>query len=861
MLKKSVLMGTSVLVAASMLAPAIAQDDEIIVTATKREQTLQEVPISVSVTDKTTIERARIQDILDLQSVVPSLRVSQLQNSAQTNFIIRGFGNGANNAGIEPSVAVFIDGVYRSRSLSQISDLPNLERVEVLRGPQSTLFGKNASAGVISVVSSAPEYEWDGYLEGTVSNFDGRAVKGYLTGPLGDNAAFSLGGSYSERDGYTTNQALGTDVNDRNRYSVRGQLLLEPTENSKFRVIADYDELDEICCTVANLVNGPTGAIVVGLGGNADFENPFSFNTFLNFDPTNVAQNSGISVQGDIDFENSTLTSITAFRDSSIDREGDVDFTSADLIGSNAQSLNIETFTQEIRLASDLDGPFNFLVGAYYFDESITQEDSVKFGTGFDAYAEFLTGAPGTLAAVEASLSLAPGTFHRTGDGVEEFATQDNTSYSIFGQGDWEVSDRLTATLGISYVNDEKDVTLTQNNTDIFSQLDFAGADGFQSLVVQGIAAQFPGVAAACGLGPLPFTPANVGAVLAVSSCPGAGGAPGSAVFAGLQAGVTAAVSGLDLTDPAQNPLLGLQALQFLPELLGVPNPGEGGSSSDSNVDYTVRLAYDVNDNINVYGNVSTGYKATSWNLSRDSRPTAAELAANTTIPNNLVVGTRLAGPEETTVYELGLKGNFDKGSINIAVFDQEIKGFQSNTFTGAAFTLANAGKQSVQGVEFDTVFYPTDDFTFSFAGTLLDPNYDDFQNSTLGDISGTKPGGIHEVSLSTSATWNWEHNGYDGYVRADYQYESKVDIQDGGDLSPANLALGATGSRTRETNTLNASAGFTKDNFDVTIWARNITNDQYLISNFPSVAQAGSFSGYPNAPRTIGVSLRANLN
>ena len=130
--------------------------EEVVVMATKREQTLQEVSVAVSVVSADTIEKSQINDIIDLQTAVPSLRVTQLQSSGQTNFLIRGFGNGANNPGIEPSVGVFIDGVYRSRSASAIADLPNIERIEVLRGPQSTLFGKNASAGVINIVTAAP---------------------------------------------------------------------------------------------------------------------------------------------------------------------------------------------------------------------------------------------------------------------------------------------------------------------------------------------------------------------------------------------------------------------------------------------------------------------------------------------------------------------------------------------------------------------------------------------------------------------------------------------------------------------------------------------------------------------------------
>ena len=137
-----------------------AQDvEEVIVTATKTEKTLQEVPIAVSVVTADVIEKANVVDIFDLKSVVPSLDTRQYQSSVNTTFFIRGFGNGSNNPGIEPSVAVFIDGVYRSKTQSQISDLPMVERIEVLRGPQSTLFGKNATAGVINVVTKKPSFD------------------------------------------------------------------------------------------------------------------------------------------------------------------------------------------------------------------------------------------------------------------------------------------------------------------------------------------------------------------------------------------------------------------------------------------------------------------------------------------------------------------------------------------------------------------------------------------------------------------------------------------------------------------------------------------------------------------------------
>ena len=216
MANSTIFRGVLCVVAATLVTPVAAQDDsasfieEIIVTASKRETTLQATPIAVSVVTNKDLEQAHIQDIKDLQFLVPSLRVTQLQSSGNTNFVIRGFGNGANNAGIEPSVGVFIDGVYRSRTASALADLPNLERIEVLRGPQSTLFGKNASAGVISVITAKPSLnETTGSTTLTVGDYNQVIVKGDVNGPLSDTVGFSLSGSFSQRDGYYDNLAGG----------------------------------------------------------------------------------------------------------------------------------------------------------------------------------------------------------------------------------------------------------------------------------------------------------------------------------------------------------------------------------------------------------------------------------------------------------------------------------------------------------------------------------------------------------------------------------------------------------------------------------------------------------------------------
>ena len=292
----------SVAVVAAMSVPALAQDtmEEVVVTATKRSESIQDVPLAVSVVTGEIIERAEVRDLLDLQSVVPSLRVPQFQNSIQTNFVIRGFGNGANNPGIEPSVAVFVDGVYLSRSQARISDLPNIQQIEVLKGPQSTLYGKNASAGVISVTTKAPEFESRGSLEVGFGNYSQQSVRGFYTGPLSDTVAVSLYGSSLQRDGYFDNVVTGSDLNNRDRWNLRADMLIETSEDSQLRIIADYDELDERCCGVANLIDGPAGPALGALSvipGQAYIpEDAYNYKSFLNLDPVNTGDNSGITL-------------------------------------------------------------------------------------------------------------------------------------------------------------------------------------------------------------------------------------------------------------------------------------------------------------------------------------------------------------------------------------------------------------------------------------------------------------------------------------------------------------------------------------------------------------------------------------
>ena len=836
-------------VAAAMPSVAHAQDEEpeagqgsnvIIVTASKREQTLQETPIAVSVTSGEVIEQAQIRDVLDLQTVTPSLRVSQLQSASSTTFIIRGFGNGDNNFGIEPSVGVFIDGVFRSRSAAALSDLNMIQRIEVLNGPQSTLFGKNASAGVISVVTKEPQYEFGGIVEASYGNFNAMVLRGEVTGPISENIAFSLDGSYNRRDGYATIVNLDEEISERNRWSARGQLLIEPTPDLKIRAIADYSKIDEACCQVSTLVAGPTAPAIFAVGGALDTDF-FSYNTFLNQVPENVVDNYGGSIQVDWNVGNLTVTSITAYRELENFQNQDVDFTSAEVV-SEIRNQKVDTFTQELRIASDFDGPLNFLLGGFYFDESITQDSSLTTGPDARTFFALLAGNPLVFNGVEQGLGLPQGSIFSAGPLTAEQFAMDNTAISVFGTIDFEPADGLVFTAGFNYTDDKKDFALAQQAFDELANINLVDA------FITGATLANPGL-------PDVFTRAQF-----------------QALPSAVQQQLLAAA-----TNPATNPLIGLSPFQFQPPFLNLPNSVEPGRTNDNKFTYLLRAAYQISNEVNVYASYATGFKASSVNLSRDSRPAFGDYIpgpgrsffaapsspvtdAGLAVPN-LGTGSRFAGPENAEVYELGMKAQWDGFGFNLALFDQTIKGFQSFLFTGTGFQLNNAGQQSVTGFELDSTIRPVDGLVFTFAMTYLDAKFDSFTASPVGDLTGRRPGGIPEFSIATSATYTHEFgdSGNKLVTRLDYAHESNVDINNG--LPTFNGPITARRNSTifqRETNLVNGSMIFQMENgLELGIWARNLLDDEYIITVFDGVAQAGTVSGYPSQPRTYGGLVR----
>jgi outer membrane receptor protein involved in Fe transport len=263
---------------------------------------------------------------------------------------------------------------------------------------------------------------------------------------------------------------------------------------------------------------------------------------------------------------------------------------------------------------------------------------------------------------------------------------------------------------------------------------------------------------------------------------------------------------------------------------------------------------------MNLYASAGTGFKATSWNLSRDSRPFEEDIpaleAAGLAVPN-LTAATRYAGPEDSTLYEIGLKSQWDTVSMNLAIFDQEIEGFQENVFQGTGFVLVNAGKQSTTGAEIDLLWAISENFEWYIAATFLDPVYDSFFGAPGPegpvDIFDTKVPGISETSANTWFRYSFDLGASTtGFIRAEYYYESETQVIIN---VPEDVA-------SREVNMVNASIGLRWANgLEAMLWGRNLTDDEFLQSAFPTtfqnLAQPFTYSGYPNQPRTYGLTLR----
>lgn len=851
---------TSLLALLATSQIAMAQDDadkkpaleEIIVTATKREKSLQDVPIAVSAVSGAALERSAIRDIRDLQAMVPAMNVTQSAASYQTVLLIRGIGTSGFNPGLEPSVGVYVDGVYRSRTGSAIGDFLSLERAEVLRGPQSTLFGKNTSAGVLSLATTKPQFEFGGKASITYGNFNQQVFKGTVTGPLiADKLAVRLSGSTNNRDGFVTNLYDGSDVNDRDRYAMRAQVLYTPTEEFSLRVIGDYSEIDERCCAAPYIVNGPTMGAIAFLGGRVPLvtdhkERVISFDGLM----SSTMQDQGISAEMNYDFANMTLTSISAYRDYESDMNIDADFTDRSIIQNNGEYTDLTIFTQEIRLTSTGENKLDWLVGGFYSKQNLDATDKVQYGSDTAGYWNVLTTSPddvltatsGATSAIEAGLGFPAGTFFPAGGGMvqERFMTK-SKSIAVFGQFDFHATDKLTVTLGARYTKEDKDAAGEFDINDTFSALNLRT---LENLII---------------------TP-QINAGLA--------GFPQAFIDDCVVNGCTLPPSfGSIVIDPALGAMEGLSGIQLFK-----PRPNFDRSRSEDKLTGNITVTYDVNEDINTYATVSRGYKAGGFDTSRAAATQAYspsnEIAGLTDaeflalgpadlflVPDTTVdSGQYEFEPEVMTSFEAGIKMNLldGRGRLNIAIYKQKVQDFQVNAFTGTGFELRNAGDINIKGIEFDSEWAVTDNLNVVINGAYSDAKFADYLDgpcvtgdpAPVCDLSGRTISDAPKITLTGLFNYNQPIS---DTVTAFFQGEiyHRSSRYTAPDFDPNAFQ--------KATTMLGASAGFIagdNEQWRVTFWGKNLTDVEYMPIMFDSVAQAGSRNAYIGDPRTYGMTI-----
>lgn len=504
-----------------------ADDSEIVVTAQGRSQRLADVPVAISAVNAETLQNSGANDIRQLNQVAPSLLVSSTGSEANGSARIRGIGTVGDNPGLESSVPVFIDGVYRSRSGIGLNELGEIDRVEVQRGPQGTLGGRNSSAGLISIYSKKPDFNFGATAEATYGNYDYFRLGGSITGPISDTIAARLDGIWVKRDGFYRDTANNTDVNDRDRYFVRGQLLFEPTDALSIRLIADYTFRDEKCCGAVYIdnsvnpfignLNNPSTPLSTGAGGTPPNLPQANGNNIINVlrdlgqslsafnqgygrnlsvspgrSYAGETKDYGFSGQIDYDFGGATLTSITGYREYRSGQAGDVDYGTVDILyraEDDDAYRQFQTFTQELRLQGEaFDGKLDWLVGGFYANERLTVRDNLRFGNQYGRFAACRLISGGALAALYSPTSAGcvaarPPAFGAASpaiyaaldqlDGIRDKGSindryfQKDTNWALFTHNIVHITDRLDLTLGVRYTRDKKnfDATFTNDNT------------------------------------------------------------------------------------------------------------------------------------------------------------------------------------------------------------------------------------------------------------------------------------------------------------------------------------------------------------------------------------------------------------
>ncbi len=871
-----------------LAAPAIAQDsgsalEEIIVISKSRGAVnVMDEPIAITAVTGAQLEASGIKDVFDLQQNVPGLLVSNSQTTTTSTFAIRGIASTGNNFGVESSVGLYVDGVYRSRQSSMINELVDVEAVEVLRGPQGTLFGKNTAAGAINVRTVAPSTDAvDAFFDVTAGDYGLQRLSGAANIPLTDNLAFRGTIFSSKRDGYVDNYVYDLSApsltvqedafNDRDRLGLRLQLGFDNQDDLTVRVIADYAEIDEACCIGTSRVDGllahdileNTGVGVPGpdflrmaLGTIVFTDYPYpsvlptapvlgtdtplppnvitgvswdDYITSVNYLPVSENEDTGLSLEINKELGDMTFTSVTAYRAFETSDFIDVDFTDTDF-GIRTNVAKQDSISQEFRLAGMLGDSSNWVIGAYYFAQDIESQTRTEAGSQLQAFADL------------GNQALGVPTLSEITDAVTQISQGLALAGIPFPEGAPSFPQGMFA----------DDAVLQQHDGyALFGQVDWAISDAVTLTLGARFTDEQKDIDAV-------YTQTNPGTT-----------PPDETAIATAIAAFQAWVGGGQVGPPPDlTPLLAVAQPNAGWGAWGLapfsPRTNISDTLNDDQVTGTAKVTWYPNEATMVYASYATGFKSGGTNTDRI-----------------WFFLPQLFDAEKSKSAEIGFKGDLtDNLRVTGSIYQTDFEDFQANTFTGTGFYLQNAGDLEVKGVELEFVWNVLDNTTISgyyahnqgeyitfIEGVCWDANpfhtgVDDpgripaqpgqDPNELPCDKSNTDIPYNPEDRFNLSFTQNFPMGSSNMFFRAEYAWMSEQNTD--GDNDPLTLQ--------DSFGILNVRVGVDIDDWNstITLWGRNVTDERYYLGSFdPPLLDFGRMNSYPSEPATYGLTFRKN--
>ena len=421
--------------------------EEVVVTATRREQSFRDVPMAVSALDSQRLQDTGVTEFNDIQSQVPSFEIEANTNPFTTSLRIRGMGNLANIPNFEPAVGLFVDGAYRSRSGVAMGDLLDVERIEILRGPQSVLYPKNVTAGLVNVITQRPTDDFSAWGGASFGNLNYWQLQGGINGALADGVRGRLAAVTSDRDGSFNDTVNGTKSGGFARTAFRGQLEFDIGDRANLRLIAGYSDKDGDCCS-PDVLPGAVSTRFLGLLGRPVDSDPFNRRTTYSDPYRFEGDQYDLLADFSYDFDWAVLTSTTSYDHFSVESQIDSEqsaFTAAVFL----DRQDSDALGQEFRLTSQGDGPISWMTGAYYYDNDFTR---------------------GSLSPNEPILVLGPdivplpAPFNgAAGDQSSFRSLNDTRHWSLFGQLDWQATERTKLSAGLRYIDEKKSIDVRSN--------------------------------------------------------------------------------------------------------------------------------------------------------------------------------------------------------------------------------------------------------------------------------------------------------------------------------------------------------------------------------------------------------------